>query len=177
VSEASVEAVQDSLSDDEEQARAQLDAAFDQFERKQPTIAAFVGTTLSEPLDDTALALGYFLALAVWMAFDHAHADRVGQVSDEQVSGTQELLDLDEELRRSDPTEPLDSDDIVAMEQPALLSFIHEHVDAALGAHADTIDVDDVQVIYRTILIEVLTLSYAVAQPAGFPASKAELMA
>lgn len=177
VPESAIEGVHAELAEDEEQARVELDAAFEQFERQQPALANFIGEALSDPLDDTALALGYFLALALWMAFREAHEDALGEVSEEDIRATAELLQLDEELRRADPAELLDTDDIVAIEQPALLSFVNRHLDATLQAHADTIDVDDVHLIYRAILIEVLTLSYAVQQPAGYPTSKAELLA
>jgi hypothetical protein len=177
VDEAAIEEVHEGLAEDEEQARAQLDAAFERFESEQPALAAFVGEALSDPLDDTALALGYFLALAIWMAFGRAHGSDVGEVGLDDIQATRELLELDEELRRADPTEVLDTDDVVAIEQPALLSFVNQHLDATLQAHADTIDVDDVHQLYRTVLIEILTLSYAVKQPVGFPKGKAELLA
>jgi hypothetical protein len=71
----------------------------------------------------------------------------------------------------------MDSDDIIAVEQPALLSFVNRHLEATLQAHADSIDVDDVAQIYRAVLIEVLALSYAVTKPAGLPADKAAMLA
>ena len=52
------------------------------------------------------------------------------------------------------------------MEQPQLLEFVHEHIDGTLEAHAEQVDVDDVHTIYRLVLIEILTLSYAVKKPA-----------
>ena len=90
---------------------------------------------------------------------------------------TDELLTLDEELRRADPAESLDSDDVIAMEQPHVLSFVHEHIDATLEAHAENIDVDDVHAIYRLVLLEILALSYAVERPSGYPMAKTELLA
>lgn len=172
-----LEAVRDSLADDDEEARAQLDAAFERFERKQPALAAHLAEALSQPLDETALALGYFLALAIWLAFEQIHGENIDEVKTEELSATEELLSLDEELRRSDPAEALDSDDVIAMEQPHLLDFVHEHVDATLEAHADEIDVDDVHVVYRVVLVEILALSYAVRRPSGYPVAKTELLA
>jgi hypothetical protein len=168
--------VRETLSDDDD-ARSQLDEAFERFERTQPALAAHVADALGQPLDETALALGYFLALAVWLAFENTHGEHIDQVNDEQLSATEELLGLDEELRRSDSAESLDTDDVVAMEQPHVLEFVHEHVDATLEAHAEQVDVDDVHTVYRIVLIEVLALSYAVHQPAGYPVSKTELLA
>ncbi len=86
-------------------------------------------------------------------------------------------MTLDEELRRADPAEALDSDDVIAMEQPYLLEFVHEHVDATLEAHAEEVDVDDIHIVYRTVLIEILALSYAVQRPSGYPVAKTELLA
>jgi hypothetical protein len=132
---------------------------------------------LCDPLDDTALALGYFLALTVWLAFDEAHGEKLATVSREEIVATQELLELDEEMRCADGTESLESEDVVAMDQPALLQFIHDHVDATLHAHADSVDVDDVNIVYRAILVQLLALSYSVKRPAGFPVARTELLA
>lgn len=166
-----------SLADNEDEARAQLDDAFDRFEREQPCLAAHIGDVLGEPLDETALALGYFLALAIWLAFDRAHGNQVEQVEAESIAATQALLELDEELRRVDATESLDTDDVIGMEQPELMEFVHEHVNATLEANSPEIDVDDVDTIYRVVLVEILALSYAVSRPAGYPVSKIEIQA
>lgn len=177
VPEHAIEAVRDNLADDDDGAREQLDAAFDRFEQTQPALSAYVADSLSQPLDETAQALGYFLALAVWLGFEQAFDDQLDEVTDESIRATQQLLELDEELRRADPAETLDSDDVIAMEQPSLLSFVHEHVDATLEAHAEDIDVDDVHSVYRVVLVELLSLSYAVQEPAGYPVAKTELLA
>jgi hypothetical protein len=166
-----------SLADDEDAARAQLDQAFERFEREQPCLAAHIGDVLAEPLDETALALGYFLALATWLAFDRAHGNQIEQVGAEAIAATQELLELDEELRRADPSESLDTDDIIGMEQPELMDFVHEHVNATLESNSSDIEVDDVDTIYRVILVEILALSYSVYRPAGYPVSKVEIQA
>jgi hypothetical protein len=172
-----LEAVRDSLAEDDEEARAQLDDAFERFERAQPALASHVADALGRPLDETALALGYFLALTVWLAFERAHGSYIDEVKDEEIQATDELLTLDEELRRADPAEALDSDDVIAMEQPHILSFVHEHIDATLDAHAEEIDVDDVHAVYRVVLVEILALSYAVRRPEGYPVAKTELLA
>ncbi len=158
-------------------ARERLDDAFDEFEERQTALGDFATEILGRNLDETALALGYFLLLAVWMGFDTYHAESLNEVSPDLLASTLESLTLDEQLRISDPAEPLDSDDVVAMEQPHVLDFIHEHLDATLDAHADQVDVDDVHVVYRMVLIAVLALSYAVEPPAGYPVAKTELMA
>ena len=58
----------------------------------------------------------------------------------------------------------------IAKASPAL-------IDATVDAHAEDIDVDDVHVVYRTVLVEVLALSYAVRRPEGYPVAKTELLA
>jgi hypothetical protein len=177
VSGAVIEAVRDSLSDEDEEARSQLDDAFERFERKQPVLSNYVGDILSEPLDETALALGYFLALTVWLAFERAHGEYLEEVDLESIQATEELVSLDEQLRRADPAEAVDTDDVIAMEQPHLCEYVHEHVDGTLEAHADDVDVDDVHAIYRLVLVEILALSYAVRLPQGFPVAKNEILA
>ena len=172
-----LESVRESLAEDDDQAREQLDDAFERFERTQPALAARVAETLGKPLDETALALGYFLALAVWLAFEQVHGEHIDEIDEQELSATEELLTLDEDLRRADPAEALDSDDVIAMEQPYLLEFVHEHVDATLEAHAEEVDVDDVHTVYRVVLIEILALSYAVRRPSGYPVAKTELLA
>ncbi len=172
-----LDSVRESLADDDDAAREQLDAAFERFERSQPALAARVAETLGKPLDETALALGYFLALAVWLSFEKIHGEHVSEIREDELTATEELLTLDEELRRADPAEALDSDDVIGMEQPHLMEFVHEHVDATLEAHADEVDVDDVHQVYRVVLIEILALSYAVQRPSGYPVAKTELLA
>jgi len=169
--------VRESLADDDEAAREQLDEAFERFERSQPALATRIAETLGKPLDETALALGYFLSLAIWLAFEQVHREHLSEIGEDELSATEQLLSLDEDLRRADPAEALDSDDVIAMEQPHLLEFVHDHVDATLEAHADEVDVDDVHQVYRVVLIEILALSYAVERPSGYPVAKTELLA
>ncbi len=165
------------LSDDDDITRSQLDEAFERFERRQPILATHIAEALGRPLDETALGLGYLMAMSIWMSFDRVHKDHLGQVTEEELDATLELLALDEQLRRSDPTDILETDDVIAMEQPELMEFVHEHVDATLEAHADDIDVDDVHDVYRVLLGEILALSYAVERPVGFPIARTELLA
>jgi hypothetical protein len=63
------------------------------------------------------------------------------------------------------------------MEQPALVEFVHEHVNATLDFREGAVEADELQLVYRMVLVEVLALSYAVKTPAGFPVSKAEVLA
>lgn len=157
--------------------RRQLDDAFEAFEAKQPALHEYMTDILSRKLDETALALGYFLLLATWIAFNNYHGDKLAVVSDVQLQAADESLSLDEELRRAETLEVLDSDDVIALAQPHLFEFIHEHLDATLDAHADDVEVDDVHVVYRMILVVVLALSYSVEVPRGYSIFRTEPMA
>ena len=169
--------VEEQLGEDDEQARVRLDDAFTRFEETQPALADRISSALNGPLDETALALGYFLTLAIWLAFDGTFGDELTEISETALTGVEESLQLDEQIRLSDPAEAVDSDDVVAMEQPDVLSFVHEHVDAALEANANEVDVDDVHAVYRVVLVEVLALSYAVKAPANWAMPTAEFTA
>jgi hypothetical protein len=155
------------LAADEDDAEERLSSAFSRFEREQPALSERVGVALSRCRDEVAQALGYFLSLALWLAFDEEFAGRVGRLTKLEVRGVEESLALDEQLRGADPVEAVDSDDVVAMEQPHALAFLHEHVEAALEVHADVIDVDEIHDVYRALLVELLALSYAVRAPDG----------
>ena len=58
----------------------------------------------------------------------------------------------------------------MAIEQPGVLAFVNEHVEAALEPQEDLateVDVDDVHVVYRSVLVQTLSLSHAVRPTAG----------
>ena len=169
--------VENQLGEDDEQARERLDEAFSRFEETQPALAERISTTLNGPLDETALALGYFLTLAIWLAFDSSFGSEMAEVTETALVGVEESLQLDEQIRLSDPAEAVDSDDVVAMEQPDILAFVHEHLDAALEANAGEVDVSDVHSVYRVVLVEVLALSYAVKAPSNWAMPTVEFTA
>lgn len=175
------------LADDSPGARDRLDAAFARFEATQPHLAEAVSQLLSKPLDETALALGYFLSIAIWLAFERTFGEpRLREVSPDALTATEEAIKLEEELRAAQGDEPLDLDDVVSVEQPNVLAFVHEHVDAALdpgarsgreGAGARRVDVDDVYAVYGAIVLLTLCLSHAVVPVDGASRSGAELIA
>ncbi len=162
-----LEKIEDELASDTEESKNRLDEAFARFEKTQPALAERLSDELGMPLDETALALGYFLTLAVWLGFEATFGDALEEVSSVALGSVEEALTLDEQIRLSDPAEVVDSDDVIAMEQPHLLAFANEHLDAALEANADQVDVDDVHAIYRVVLVEILALSYAVRAPSN----------
>jgi hypothetical protein len=162
--------VEEELAENGLSAKSDLDDAFGRFERTQPALAALAAQVLSRPLDETALALGYFLTIAVWLSFERAFGSRLAEVSESELDAAKAALDLEEELRASHSEEPLELDDVMAIEQPAILAFVNEHVDAALeptDPDAREVDVDDVHVVYRSVLTMTLALSHAVTPSAG----------
>jgi hypothetical protein len=165
------------LGDDEDTTESRLSVVFDRFELEQPIIADRLSDALARTSDEVAIALGYFLSLVIWRAFDEWFGPKLGHVDHTGLCSVEEALSLDEQLRGADPAEAVDSDDVIAMEQPHVLHFIHEHLDAALDLHADRVDVDAVHDMYRLILVQLLALSYAVAQPIGHVNTTSEIHA
>lgn len=179
--------IEQELAEDSPGAREELDRAFARFEATQPQLADALSDVLARPLDETALALGYFLTIAIWLAFERSFgATRLREVSRDVLEATEQAIKLEEELRAAHGEEPFDLDDVVSIEQPNLLAFVHGHVDAALdpaGRGADEskaqreIDVDDVHSVYRGILLLTLCLSQAVLPVDGASRNSRELMA
>ena len=149
-----------------------FDEALERFEQHQPALFAHLEQALTRTKNEPALGFGYFLILAVFLAFERAFGDAIDKVSELTVESVEQALGLDEELRMADAAEVVESDDVIAMEQPHLLAYIQDHVEAALEAHADEVDVDEVHKIYRAVLIEVLSLSYAVKDQHGESSSE-----
>lgn len=172
-----IDLVRDSFSGNDDDAQKRLDEAFTRFEQTQPELAARLSEVLEERLDETALALGYFLGIAIWLSFEQQFGSRLRRVDATGLRAAQDALDLEAELRADRPGEPLDVEDIIAREQPALMAFINEHVDTALDGADRSIDVDDVYQMYGTMLVELLSLSQAVAPHPGVTARSNEVLA
>ena len=189
VERAALDRIEQELADDSPRAREELDGAFSRFESTQPHLAENVSSVLAKPLDETALALGYFLSIAIWLAFDRTFGpNRLREVSADALKATAEAIALEEELRAANGAEPLELDDVVSLEQPHVLAFVHEHVDAALdpsarvegseaGNKREEVDVDDVHAVYRSTVLLTLCLSHAVVPVDGATRGREELMA
>jgi|HubBroStandDraft_1064217.scaffolds.fasta_scaffold46009_3 hypothetical protein len=181
-----LETIESELADDSPRARGELDGAFARFEATQPRLADVLSDVLAKPLDETALALGYFLSISVWLAFERTFGEaRLREVTADAIAATEEAIKLEEELRAAHGDEPFDLDDVVSIEQPNVLAFVHEHVDAALdpgtrasaeGDEPREVDVDDVHSVYRAIVLLTLCLSHAVLAVDGASHGR-ELMA
>jgi hypothetical protein len=176
VAEAALRRTEEELAEEANHGPASMEGAFERFEATQPEVAARVQEVLEQPLDETALALGYFLSIAIWLAFERVFGARLAVVSRDAWGATVDALALEEDLRRKNADEPLDLDDVLALEQPEVLAFVHDHIEAALDTEREPdedaddpskagrdVDVDDVHLVYRTILLETLALSHAVA--------------
>jgi hypothetical protein len=194
VDAATLEQIERELADDSPRAHGELDGAFARFESTQPYLADALSQLLAKPLDDTALALGYFLSIAIWLAFERTFGEaRLREVSQDALEATEQAIKLEEELRAAHGDEPFDLDDVVSIEQPNVLAFVHEHVDAALDpaiverglsaadrsedADKGEVDVDDVHGVYRAIVLLTLCLSHAVLPVDGASRGSRELMA
>jgi hypothetical protein len=186
VASSKLDEIERELADDSARSREALDGAFARFESSQPHLADSISHALSRPLDETALALGYFLSISIFLAFERTFGPaRLREVSADALAATEQAITLEEELRAANGDEPLDLDDVVSIEQPHVLAFVHEHVDAALdpgtrasaeGDEPREVDVDDVHSVYRAIVLLTLCLSHAVLAVDGASHGR-ELMA
>ncbi len=165
--------IETELADSEGRQAPDLEDAFGRFEQTQPALAQMAAEILTRPLDETALALGYFLTIAVWLGFERCFGARLGSVSEQELEAAEGALTLEEELRAAHGHEPLELEDVMGIEQPGVLAFIHEHVEAALEpGDGETrepreVDVDDVHAVYRSVLVMTLALSHAVLPLSG----------
>jgi hypothetical protein len=184
---AELERIERELAEETEGARGDLDAAFSRFETTQPQLADCLSRLLARPLDETALALGYFLTIAIWLAFERSFGKaRLREVSSDALEATEQAILLEEELRATRGDDPVDLDDVVSIEQPGVLAFVHSHIDAALEPRSSTAsadgtsrqaDVDDVHAVYRGVVLLTLCLSHAVLPVDDASRGTRELMA
>ena len=162
-----VEDVERAFGGADESARRLATEGLERLRTQQQALADYLSQHLSEQLDEKARALGYMLAVAVFAAFERLPRVELRTMDADAVRAIEATLGADEELRRTDPVDALDSEDIIAIEQPALVAFVNDHVGRTLELHADGIDVDDVGAVFRAILVQILVLSAAVPPPPG----------
>ncbi len=158
--EASLDTADDSLQD-------LLDRSFTELDRRQGALAEWLADILARTRDELVQSLGYFLAVTVYMAFREAFPTRLTEVDPNGLGIARATLSADEELRAADPAEVLNSDDVIALTQPALVQYIQHHVDEALDQGEGEVDLDELERVYRAILVEIIALSHAVASPSG----------
>ena len=165
IDEATIQSVLENFANEADEHHDDFDAAFAEFDEAQSVLAHYVSGELSRNLGEPAMALGYFLSLCIWLSFERAMGRNIN------------LLELDQEMRKADVNEPLDTDDVVRMEQPRLVQFIHEHIENALDLESTELEMNELQVVYRMVLIMTLSFSYAVRAPAGFPTQRTGILA
>jgi hypothetical protein len=154
-----------------------IDQSFVEFERAQPTLAAYLAGEFGALRDETAEALGFFLSVCVHEAFFRAFGDRLDAVDADALAVSRGALALDETLRRENPKEPLESDDVIAMRQPHVMAFVREQLDSVLAPDGDDdverdVDVDSVNAVYESLMVMILALSSAVRAPQGQAVSR-----
>src|SRR6187551_2044260 len=161
IGRASLEHLRNALQLEADESPAAFDEMYEEFEDRQPVLADHIGEVLSQPLQDSSVALGYFLSVSIWAAFDQTLGTALDAISPDELRSTTELFALDQDLRGQAPLDRLDTDDVVAMEQPALVEFVHESIQSTLRAQRGKLDTSELGEIYRMLLIEILALSYA----------------
>ncbi len=165
VDEMALDGLEASLGEDDEGLQEVLDAGYREMDRLQPHLAEWLAAEVSSEDDELAQSVGYFLVVTVYLAFREAFPTRLGEVDEAALSIALETLEVDEELRAADPTEVLESDDVVAMGQPAVLAYVQHHFDEAIAQADGDPDLDAFDTVYRAILVEVIALSHAVRAP------------
>jgi hypothetical protein len=127
----------------------------------QPELGGWIARKLGAARDDAARAMGAGLAALVWLAFEDALQGEIGTIDARELENARELLSLDEALRKTDPSEALESEDVIVSLQPHLGAWVSGVVSETLRGEGE-VDVDEVDSLYRMVLVEVLALSYAV---------------
>lgn len=167
VDELAIDALEAQLGGAEGELQVTLDHAYRDMDREQPHLASWMAGEVSSRRDELAQSVGYFLAVTVYLAFREAFPTRLALVDESALTLARETLEVDEELRANDPSEVFESDDVVAMGQPALLDYVQHHLDEALAQADEDADLSAFDVVYRAILVEVIALSHAVKGPVG----------
>ncbi len=165
-----IEHVEESFSYVSSSLQTRVEVSFAKLDEQHPDLAALVSAAIADVHDETAQSLGYFLTVAVWEFFHQAFGDRLLTVDSDVVRVVQEALSVDQELRRTNAIEPLESDDVVALQQPHVMEFVREQLESTLapedGEDSD-VEIDCIDRVYEMILVVVLALSRSVSAPAG----------
>lgn len=159
--------VESQLEDDGDALQKRLDGAYRDMDRRQPELAEWLAEAVASRSDDLSQSLGYFLIVTVYMAFREAFPNRLSAIDGSHLALARETFDADAALRKDDPSEIVETDDVVAMTQPSLVQFIQHHLDEAIEQGGESPDLDSFDHVYRTVLVEVIALSHAVLPPDG----------
>jgi hypothetical protein len=167
-------AVEASLAKADDRAQRAAAEARERLRTQQPALADYLRVHWPESLDGRALGLGQRLSVGVLMAFDMFSGAALGVATPDCLAAADAALAADEQLRQEEPADALDSEDIVGIEQPALVAFVNAQIDRTFQEHAHSIDVDHVAIVFRTILVAILALSHSVSPPPGYPEGHGE---
>jgi hypothetical protein len=162
-----IEAVEATLEEDDTALQDALDRGYADLDRRQPALAVWMAEKLALSSDELVQSLGYFLTVTVYLAFREAFPTRLEEIDESAIDISNAMLTVDEELRADDPSEILDSDDVLAMSQPAVLSYVQHHVHEALDQSGGEVDLEQLDDVYRSLLVLVICLSHAVISPSG----------
>ncbi len=172
VDEHFVQLVEAQLDAHEDDLQALLDRGYAEIDRRQPVLSDWLAEQLSMGHDELVQSLGYFLVITVYMTFREAFPTRLEEIDERALEIALETLTVDEELRANDPTETLDSDDVVAMGQPAVIQFVQHHVEEAVDQAEGEVELEELDRVYRALLVEVIALSHTVTAPGGEGSSR-----
>lgn len=168
VGEQAIEEVEERLDGDEDHIQETLDAGYNELDRMQPILAGLIANEIADQTDELVQSVGYFLAVTVFLAFRAGFANRMNEITAEALQAAIDSLQTDEELRAEDSTSAdIDSSDVIAMGQPALLDYITHHLQEAIEQAEPNPPYDNLERIYRVILVQVIAMSHAVLAPDG----------
>ena len=137
-----------------------LDASFRRLEGEQPELAAFVAGELSELEQADSQALGYFLLMLVYLAFQEAFGRRLRPLESDELEGALSRLLADGEVRGAACRFGSYSEDAIALGQPALMALVRGEIEDAAKRSTE------VDPIMQAALVEILALSSAVLEAA-----------
>jgi hypothetical protein len=135
--------------------RVELDATFRRLELRHPALAELLAGELAEIESGASQALGYFLFLTVYLAFEQRFGARLGPIAHLQLDAALQRLVTDSEVRERCAPQTC-SEDVLALGQPALMQLIDREIRKAS-------DTDALVPMFEVLLVELLVLSEAVA--------------
>lgn len=176
VDQFAIERAEASLNADSPTLQDRLDRLFRTFGQDQPALSDYLSEEISELDHELSQSLGYFLIAAIFRVFTEAFPERLDEVDETALRIAVETLAADEALRADDPLEILESDDLVAMNQPELVDFVQGHLRDAFDQAEDEVPIEELDRVYRAALVEIIALSHAVISPDGVSGPPTELL-
>jgi hypothetical protein len=134
--------------------RHELDATFRRLELHHPALAELVAGEVAEIDSAPGQALGYFLFLTVYLAFEQRFGVRLGPITHQQVDAALERLITDSEVREACAPSTC-SEDVLAIGQPALMQLIDRELRKAENT-------EEMMPAFEALLVQLLVLSEAV---------------